>query len=133
MEEPLTATVWVDDFACEDLAMSQAAPEDVEAGRSLVEEAGGVHPLDGLIFAQEPDGSLEFVMGFETDEQADADLQPRTDLASGPAPGQGGAFTERFELTSSTAQGALVTMRADPVGSQVLADIGQGPVLFATC
>jgi hypothetical protein len=133
LSDPVTATVWVDDFACEDLAMSQADRDDVETGRNLVEAAGGVHPLDGLAFAQEPGGSLEFVMGFETEEQADADLQPRTDLASGPAPGQGGAFTDRFELTSSTAQGAVVTMRARPVGSQVLADLGQGPILFATC
>lgn len=133
VDDPVTATVWVDDFACEDLAMSQAAPEDAAEGRTLVEEAGGVHPLEGLIFAQRADGTLVFVLGFSGDEAAEDDLQPRTDLASGPAPGQGGSFGERFELTSSTSNGSLVTMRARPVAERVLLDIGQGPVLFATC
>ena len=40
------------------------------------------------------------------------DIVRRTDLASGPAAGQGGSFADRFEITSSTADGPLVTMTA---------------------
>lgn len=133
LEDPVTATVWVGDFACEDLAMSQADRSDVEEADRLVDEAGGVNPLTGLVFAESPDDGLQFVFGFDSDEDASQDLQPRTDLASGAAPGQGGSFPERFEITSSSAEGRLVTMRAQPVVDQVLADVGQGPVLFATC
>ncbi len=133
LEDPVTATVWVGDFACEDLAMSQADRPEVEEGDRLVEEAGGVNPLTGLVFAESPDEGLQFVFGFDSSEDASQDLQPRTDLASGAAPGQGGTFPERFEVTSSTADGSVVTMRAEPVVGQVLADVGQGPVLFATC
>lgn len=133
LEDPVTATVWVGDYACEELAMSQADRSDVEEADRLVDEAGGVNPLTGLAFAESPDEGLQFVFGFDSDEDASQDLQPRTDLASGAAPGQGGTFPERFEITSSSAEGRLVTMRAEPVVGQVLADVGQGPILFATC
>lgn len=133
LEEPAVATVWVNDYACEELAMSQADPSDVAEGQRLVDEAGGVNPLTGLAFAETADAELQFVFAFDSAEDASEDLQPRTDLASGPAAGQGGSFTDRFEIVSSTADGPLVTMRAEPVAGQVLADVGQGPVLFATC
>lgn len=133
LEDPAVATVWVGDYACEELAMSQADPSDVVEGERLVDEAGGVNPLTGLAFAETADAELRFVFAFDSAEDASEDLQPRTDLASGPAAGQGGSFADRFEITSSTADGPLVTMTAKPVSGQVLADVGQGPVLFATC
>ena len=55
-----------------------------------VDEAGGIHPLEGLVMAQQGDSSLTVAMYFANEDQASQDLQPRTDLASGPAPGQGG-------------------------------------------
>ena len=72
-------------------------------------------------------------MYFDSEEQASADLQPRTDLASGPAPGQGGTFPERFRVADSVADGHVVTMTLEPVKGPLLDDLGQGPVLFATC
>ena len=130
---PTVAFLWVGDLACTELAMSQADATDAAEGSSLVEEAGGVHPLDGLVMAQQGDSTLNVGMVFETEEQASADLQPRTDLASGPAPGQGGSFSERFRIIDSVAEGRVVRMQFDPSGGTLLGDLGQGPVLFATC
>jgi hypothetical protein len=127
------AMLWADDFACRDLAMSQADPTEDAEGDALVEEAGGIHPLEGLVMAQQADSTLSVAMVFETEEQASDNLQPRTDLASGPAPGQGGTFSERFRVTDSVAEGRVVRMTFDPAKGTVLGDLSQGPVLFATC
>lgn len=127
------AMLWADDFACRDLAMSQADPtEDAEAD-ALIEDAGGIHPLEGLVMAQRADSTLRVGMVFETEDQASDDLQPRTDLASGPAPGQGGTFPERFRVTDSVAEDRVVRMTFDPAKGTLLGDLSQGPVLFATC
>ena len=73
-------------------------------------------------------------MGFETEKQARTNADTRTELASGPAPGQGGDFSDRFELGPVTADGVVVTMELTPTeGSYVLSDLSNGPLLFATC
>ena len=72
-------------------------------------------------------------MWFDSADDADHDLQPRTDLAQGPAPGQGGDFTERFTLSDSRVDGHLITMDLRSRTDTLLGDLGQGPVLFATC
>ena len=132
--EATVAIFWVDDLACSELAMFQADPTDAAAANEMIADAGGVHPLDGLVMAQQPDLTMTVGMAFESSEQAGEDLQPRTDLASGEAPGQGGTFPERFRITDSVAEDRLVTMTFDPVGEgPLLGDLGQGPVLFATC
>lgn len=130
--EPTVAVLWAGDFACEDLSMSSADQGEADDGAALVEAVGGVHPLAGLVMAQSP-SSLTVGMVFESDEQASDDLQARTDLASGEAPGQGGTFPERFEVIDATAEDRVVRLELDPVDGPVLADLGQGPVLFATC
>ncbi len=131
---PVTATLWADDFACEDLAMTSADEEDQRVAASLVEEAGGVSPLSGLVIAQQPDRSLTVGMLFESSDQASDNLQARVDLAAGDAPGQGGTFGERFTITSGEADGETVVLRLEPRGSEyVFSDISTGPVLFATC
>lgn len=127
------AIMWAGDFACGELAMSQADSTDAAEGESLVREVGGVNPLDGLIMAQQADSTLRVGMVFANEDQASADLQPRTDLASGPAPGQGGTFSERFDITESVAEDRVVQMTLDPAKGTLLGDLGQGPVLFATC
>jgi len=131
--EPTDAEIWARDFACEDLAMAQADPSDRTRGQQLTEDAGGVHPLQGLVFAQQADHTLTVGMQFSDDDQASADLQPRTDLARGEAPGQGGSFSDRFTVADATAQGSTVTLTLDPREGRVLSDLQQGPVLFATC
>lgn len=131
--EPTVSMFWFDDVACSELAMSQADPVDVAEAEALVDEVGGVNPLDGLVMARQPGSKLTVGMVFASEEQASADLQPRTDLASGAAPGLGGTFSERFRIADAAADGRLVTMTLDPVSGPVLGDLAQGPVLFATC
>lgn len=128
-----TVSLWAGDHACESLTMSQADPSDAEAAEALVAEVGGVNPLDGLVMAQRPDGSLGVGMRFASSDQASADLQPRVDLASGEAVGQGGSFGDRFTVTDAYADGELVVMDLTPVDGPFLGDLGQGPLLFATC
>ena len=131
---PVTATLWAADFACEDLSMTSADEEDQRVAASLVEEAGGVSPLSGLVMAQQPDRSLTVGMLFESSDQASDNLQARVDLAAGDAPGQGGTFGERFTITSGEADGEAVVLRLEPRGTEyVFSDISTGPVLFATC
>ena len=132
-EEAMSAQLWSRDFACTDLAMSQADAIDQEEGARLVEQAGGVHPLDGLVVARTGGESATIAMFFDSEADADADLQPRTDLARGPAPGQGGEFTDRFTVEESRAEGQVVTMTVEPQVDTLMGDLGQGPVLFATC
>ncbi len=131
--EASVATLWVGDFACEDLAMSTADEADQAEADRLVAAAGGVHPLTGLVMAQQADGAVEVGLLFEDDARAEDDLQPRTDLAAGPAPGQGGAFTDRFTVADAVTDGALVHLTLTPVDGPFLSDVGEGPVLFATC
>ncbi len=133
VEHPVSAQLWSKDFACEDLAMSQSDPGDATEGARLVEEAGGVHSLDGLLLARLDAEAAVIAMWFASEEDAGDDLQPRTDLARGPAPGQGGDFTERFTVEESVVEGRLVRMQVTPETDTLMGDLGQGPVLFAAC
>ncbi len=134
-DQPVTAVLWASTFACEDLSMGSADDEDQRVGDELVSKAGGVSPLTGLVMAQQASREITVGMHFETSDQASRNLQPRVDLASGPAPGQGGSFPGRFRVTSGEASGSDVVLRLAPRAGQhaVLSDISQGPVLFATC
>jgi hypothetical protein len=132
-EGAVSAQLWARDFACEDLAMSQADQADQAQGAQLVEAAGGVHPLDGMVMARTGRDEATIAMWFDSESDADDDLQPRTDLAQGPAPGQGGAFPERFRVESSRVEGQLVTMKVRAETATLMGDLGQGPVLYAAC
>ena len=132
--EPLSAQLYTGDQACRALAMSQADPADEEAGNELIADAGEVNPMTGFAIAGEPDGDVLVAMSFENDDQARRNADSRAVLASGPAPGQGGEFADRFELGDVTADGTVVTMQLRPTeGSYVLSDLSTGPVLFASC
>ena len=82
--------------------------------------------------AQQADRSLVVGMHFETADQADRNLQPRVDLASGPAPGQGGSFADRFAVASGEADGQDVVLdhEADRAARPraVRPDLRPGPV-----
>ena len=132
--DPVVATQWASTFGCEDLSMGQADQADQQEGERLVEKAGDVSPVEGVLMAQHADRSLVFGLHFETEDQASRNLQTRVDLASGPAPGQGGTFPERFTITSGTADGQDVVIAARPRDRTAqLSDLTSGPVLFATC
>ncbi|GAA2126806.1 hypothetical protein [Nocardioides bigeumensis] len=131
---PVSALVYAAAYACERLAMAQADGRDQDQAAELVRAAGGVNPLTGFALSTQPDGDVRVVMSFETEDQARANADSRAILAAGPAPGQGGDFTDRFSVSSATAEGRVVVLALQPVdGVSVVSDLGAGPVLFATC
>ena len=131
---PLTAAVYTGSYACENLAMASADETDQAQADELIAAAGEVHPLTAFAMATHPDGHISVTMGFESEEVARVDADSRARLASGPAPGQGGDFRDRFRVESASAEGNLVLMRLDPAeGQYVLSDLTSGPLLFATC
>jgi hypothetical protein len=131
---PVTALVYSAAYVCERLAMAQADGRDQDQAAELLREAGQVNPLTGFALSAQPGGDVRVAMSFESDEQARANADSRSVLAAGPAPGQGGDFTERFSVGSATADGRVVVLALEPVdGVSVLSDLGSGPVLFATC
>lgn len=133
--EPANAVLLASDFACEALGMATADPGDRAVAEELVDAAGGVSPLAGLVMARDESRSLVVGMHFESSAQASEDLRPRVDLASGDAPGQGGSFAERFRVVEAVAEGSEIVMQLEPVdhGAPVLSDLTQGPLLFASC
>lgn len=130
----LSAVVYSGDQACSELAMSQADGADGARATQLIDDAGEVHPLRGFGMAALPGGAVRVAMAFETEGTARTDADTRATLATGPAPGQGGTFPDRFRLGEVSARGRVVRMELAPTdGSYVLSDLTSGPVLFATC
>ena len=135
LDEPAAAMVWAGDFACEDLAMSQADDDAQQQADELVAEAGGVNPLTGLVMAMAPGRMLTVGEMFESSGQAKEDLEPRARLAVGEAPGRGGSFSDELTLESSRTDGSAVLLELRPKQETgfVLSSLDNGPVLFATC
>ncbi len=133
--ETANAMVWGRDFACTDLSMARADEDAQARADGLVEDVGGVTPLDGLTMAMQPDRSLLLDLHFEDSDRAQRDLRPRAKLAVGEAVGRGGSFSESLELTSSKAVGSDVLLRLRPREKEgfVLSAVYDGPVVFATC
>lgn len=132
--EALSAAVYTGDYACEALAMSQADTTDQDQAAELVAAAGKINPLSGFAMAAEPGGDVRVAMSFENDDQARTNADSRAELAGGPAPGQGGDFSDRYDLGAVEAEGSVVTMDLKPLEGQfVLSDLSTGPLLFATC
>ena len=74
-----------------------------------------MNPLTAFALATQPGGDVLAALSFETEEQARTNADTRAELASGPAPGQGGDFSERFSLGEVVADGTVVTMDLKPV------------------
>lgn len=134
LQEPLAAAVYDGAYACEQLAMSQADDDAQAEADQLVAAAGGVHPLTGFAMGIEPGGDVRGVLQVEDADDAPGDAEARAQLAAGPAPGQGGDFTDRFSVEEAGSDGREVTLDLRPRdGEYVLSDLTSGPVLFATC
>jgi hypothetical protein len=132
--EPLSSAVYSGDYACGALAMAHAGAADQAQGRELLSSAGEVNPYTAFAMSDEPDGTVRVAFQFDGDDVARTNADTRATLARGPAPGQGGAFGERFRVSSVTAHGSLVVMLLDPrPDASVLSDLSTGPLLFATC
>jgi type II secretory pathway pseudopilin PulG len=133
-DEPLSGAFYTGDQVCAALSMGQADSVDQDQGEQLLSEAGEINPLTGFAMTKDRGGDLRVAMAFETEEQARTNADTRAVLAAGPAPGQGGDFTDRFTLGPVTAEGLVVTMELTPTeGNYVLSDLSNGPLLFATC
>lgn len=131
---PVAAQIYSGEVACQSLAMSSAGQADQAQAEELISNAGEVNPVTGFSMSVQPGGDVRVVLEFEDDEQARVNADTRSVLARGPAPGQGGDFSDRFSVDRVTAEGSLVTLALDPVeGEYVLSDLSSGPVLFATC
>ncbi|WP_148611892.1 hypothetical protein [Nocardioides rubriscoriae] len=131
---PLSAVAYNSTYVCSALAMAGADPDDQAEADTLVAQAGRINPLTGYAIGAEPGGLVRVALGFENEDQAGANALSRGQLASGPAPGQGGDFTDRFTLGPVQVDGDVVTMELDPVEGQfVVSELSDGPVLFATC
>jgi hypothetical protein len=132
--EPLAAAVYDSTVACSSLAMGSADETDQAQAEELVAAAGEVDPLTGFAMAAQAGGGVRVAMSFADEDQARANADSRSVLASGPAPGQGGDFADRFTLGRVVADGEVVTMALEPrEGEYLLSDLTSGPVLFATC
>jgi hypothetical protein len=132
--EPLAAAVYDGAYACEELAMSQADEDARAEADQLVEAAGGVHPLTGFAMGLLPGGDVRALLRVEDADDAPDDAEARARLAGGPAPGQGGDFSDRFTVERAGSEGRDVSLDLRPVeGAYVLSDLTSGPVLFATC
>ncbi|MCD4526900.1 hypothetical protein [Nocardioides sp. cx-173] len=132
--EALSAALYTGAQACGALAMSQADADDQAEADRLLAQAGAVDPFTAYALSVQPGLDLRLALAFESDEQARANAESRAALAAGPSPGQGGDFSDRFELGPVEADGPLLTLDLDPVdGASVLSDLSTGPVLFATC
>lgn len=131
---PLSAAVYDGDYTCSKLAMAQADPDDQATADRLLDEAGEVSPVTGFAMSAQPDGHVRVVLSFENDDQARTNADTRRALASGPAPGQGGSYADRFRVASVTAEGTDVTLDLVPrEGAYVISDLSTGPLLLATC
>lgn len=134
VEGSLSASIYAGDYVCAALAMTQASDADRTRASELIAEAGEVNPLLGYAIAGFRGGDVRVAMAFDSADQARANADSRAKLASGPAPGQGGAFPDRFELGRVEADEKVVTMELDPLpATYVQSDLANGPVLFATC
>jgi hypothetical protein len=134
MGDTVSASVYSGDYACGELAMTHAGNDDRVRAQQLITQAGEVGPYEGFAIGLLPGGGMRVAMAFDTDEQARTNADTRAKLAAGPAPGQGGAFPDRFSVDRVVADGDVVRMDLDPVaGSYPLSDLSSGPVLFATC
>ena len=134
VDEPLAAAVYDGEVACSSLAMGSADAADQDEAAGLLAAAGEVNPMTGFAMAVEPGLGVRVAMSFENEDQARANADSRAALASGPAPGQGGDFSDRFRLGTVSAEGSVMTMELNPEdGEYLLSDLTSGPVLFATC
>jgi len=134
LADPISAVLYSGDYACGHLAMSQADDVDQAQAAEMIRQAGGVDPLTAFAMAVDSDRQVKVALAFENHDQAVHDADARATLAGGPAPGQGGSFTDRFRLGRVAADGLVVTMQLHPVrGAYVLSDLSTGPVLFASC
>jgi len=134
--EPVAAILWSRDYACSDLAMSQASAAAQRQAQQLIATAGKTSALSGLLMAMSGSRQLQVVEAFDSSGQANENLKARATLAVGPAVGRGSdTFATDFKLTGSRTKGSSVVLTLQPrdPAEFVLSALYDGPVIFATC
>jgi hypothetical protein len=134
----ITAIVHQPPRSCVVTSYDSAAPADQELAAARIAEVGEIRAHQGLGFGTRPsDRGLDLVvsMHFETAAIAEAERVPRSELATGPAIGQGGTYDERFELTDVDVFGTDLVLVLAPVESRMtlVSDLASGPLLFPGC
>lgn len=129
------AVVWGKDFACEDLAMSQADGDEEARATARAKQAGGVTPLAGFAMGMQPDRTLRVSGHFEDSDRVEKNARTRAKLAVGEATGRGTSFSDTLTLGSSRAVGSdmVLDLRPREMTGFVLSALYDGPLLFATC
>ncbi|KQZ66848.1 hypothetical protein [Nocardioides sp. Root151] len=133
-DDPLDATVFLEDYACEALSMSQADEATQTVADGLVDDAGGVSPLKGYLVALSADEQLSVVFRFADDDQAERNASSRGSLATAEDPGQMVAYSDVFSDPTTEADDADVVLTATALrDGYPMANLAAGPVLLATC
>ncbi len=132
---PAAATLWSGDFACDDLSDADESADTRTRWDQLVDKAGKITPVDGVVMALSPGRQLRVGLVFEDDRQARDNLDARARLAVGEAPGRGGAFADDIRLVRSRTDGSVVVLSFEPVErtGYVLSALDSGPMVFAAC
>lgn len=136
VSDPVTAELWARDFACSDLAMSQASDADQKQAAQLIAQAGHTSALSGLVMSMSATRLLTVAEEFESGSQARENLTARAKLAVGVAVGRGGdTFASDFKLLSARTKGSTVLLLLKPRDPDefVISSVYDGPVIFATC
>ncbi|QWC83840.1 hypothetical protein KLP28_09345 [Nocardioidaceae bacterium] len=127
---PTAGALLAQDYVCEALSMTTAAPDD-QVALDAVDD--GATPMEGYWFGR-TGRDLTIAMAFDSASQAEGNLQVRAELASGPAYGQGGRLADRFDLTAARAEDELVVLDAQVrPRTNLMTAFVEGPVGFATC
>lgn len=135
ISDTASAMIWSGAFACQDLSMGKAAAEDQKYAAQLIQQAGGVSPLSGLVMASTPGRQIGVVLGFPDATEAKHDLRPRATLAVGPDVGGAGNFSDNYRMVSAhqTGSDVVLTLQTRPSAAYGLSALDSGPSIFAAC
>ena len=134
----ITAIVHQPPRSCVVTSFDSAAPADQELAAVRITEVGEIRAHQGLGFGIRPSDrglGLAVSMNFETAVIAAAERDPRSELATGPAIGQGGTYDDRFEVIDADVIGTDLVLLLAPVEDRMtlVSDLASGPLLFAGC
>ena len=138
LDGAITAIVHRPPRACTVTSYETASSSDRELAAARIAEVGGLRPHEGLGFGiRQSDRGLELVvvMHFDSAVIADGQREPRTELASGPAIGQGGTYDERFTVADSEVRDSDLILVLLPVEAHMslVSDLVSSPLLFTGC
>lgn len=130
----LAAVGFVGDLACERLSFASADPGAQAEAESLVEEAGGVSPLDGYLVALGAERAWTAVFRYESEDQATRDSRSRQALAGAEDPGQMESYRDLFTVDAAEVEGRDLVLRGRAAESAyAMTETTSGPVLLASC